>query len=157
MSQDSTFALVAPTQVFMDVEAQDPYKALKFIATKAHEIGLTNSADAVYDAFCAREDQGTTGMMDGFAIPHAKSVAVQEPCVMVCRFAHPLEWKTMDDSLVSCAIALMIPADEGSTTHLKLLSKIAVLLMDEGFRATLHGATSAEQIASALNAGLSEA
>ena len=51
-------------------------------------------------------------------------------------------------------MALLIPEGEAGTTHLRLLSKSAVLLMNADFKATLRGSDDAAQIAQALNEGL---
>ncbi len=63
-------------------------------------------------------------------------------------------WDTMDQAPVNVAIALLIPEAQAGTTHLKLLSKVAEALMDEGFRATVKEATEASAVADAINARL---
>ena len=60
----------------------------------------------------------------------------------------------MDDAPITCAIALLTPASEAGTTHLQLLSKVAVLLMDEGFRSSVQAADDAAKIAELINAGI---
>ena len=54
------------------------------------------------------------------------------------------------------AIALLVPGGEAGTTHLKLLSKVAVLLMDDAFRSAVLAAAAADAIADAVNKGLAE-
>lgn len=90
------------------------------------------------NAFLAREAEGTTGMMEGFAIPHAKSDAITEAAVIVVKDESGVTgWDTMDGAPVNVAIALLIPGAQAGTTHLKILSKVAEALMDEDFRATV--------------------
>ena len=94
--------------------------------------GLADDADAVMNAFLAREAEGTTGMMEGFAIPHAKSDAITEAAVIVVKDDSGVTgWDTMDGAPVNVAIALLIPGAQAGTTHLKILSKVAEALMDE--------------------------
>ena len=103
-------------------------------------------------AFLARESEGTTGMMDGFAIPHAKCAAVKAPAVIVVKDDSGVTgWDTMDQAPVNVAIALLIPEAQAGTTHLKLLSKVAEALMDEDFRTTVKGATEASQVLDAIS------
>ena len=130
-------------------------EALSFVSNQAVKAGLADDADAVMNAFLARESEGTTGMMEGFAIPHAKSDAITEAAVIVVKDdSGVIGWDTMDGAPVNVAIALLIPGAQAGTTHLKILSKVAEALMDEGFRATVKGSTDAAEIAKTINARL---
>lgn len=130
-------------------------EALSFVSNQAVKAGVADDADAVMNAFLAREAEGTTGMMEGFAIPHAKSDAINEAAVIVVKDDSGVTgWDTMDGAPVNVAIALLIPGAQAGTTHLKILSKVAEALMDEGFRATVKGSTDAAEIAKTINARL---
>ncbi len=130
-------------------------EALSFVSNQAVKAGVAGDADAVMNAFLAREAEGTTGMMEGFAIPHAKSDAITEAAVIVVKDdSGVIGWDTMDGAPVNVAIALLIPGAQAGTTHLKILSKVAEALMDEGFRATVKGSTDAAEIAKTINARL---
>lgn len=130
-------------------------EALSFVSNQAVKAGIAGDADAVMNAFLAREAEGTTGMMEGFAIPHAKSDAITEAAVIVVKDDSGVTgWDTMDGAPVNVAIALLIPGAQAGTTHLKILSKVAEALMDEDFRATVKGSTDAAEIAKTINARL---
>lgn len=130
-------------------------EALSFVSNQAVKAGVADDADAVMNAFLAREAEGSTGMMEGFAIPHAKSDAITDAAVIVVKDDSGVTgWDTMDGALVNVAIALLIPGAQAGTTHLKILSKVAEALMDEGFRATVKGSTDAAEIAKTINARL---
>lgn len=130
-------------------------EALSFVSNQAVKAGVADDADAVMNAFLVREAEGTTGMMEGFAIPHAKSDAITEAAVIVVKDESGVTgWDTMDGAPVNVAIALLIPGAQAGTTHLKILSKVAEALMDEDFRATVKGSTDAAEIAKTINARL---
>ena len=130
-------------------------EALNFVSNQAVKAGVADDADAVMNAFLAREAEGSTGMMEGFAIPHAKSDAITDAAVIVVKDDSGVTgWDTMDGAPVNVAIALLIPGAQAGTTHLKILSKVAEALMDEGFRATVKGSTDAAEIAKTINARL---
>ena len=130
-------------------------EALSFVSNQAVKAGVADDADAVMNAFLAREAEGSTGMMEGFAIPHAKSDAITEAAVIVVKDDSGVTgWDAMDGAPVNVAIALLIPGAQAGTTHLKILSKVAEALMDEGFRATVKGSTDAAEIAKTINARL---
>lgn len=130
-------------------------EALSFVSNQAVKAGVADDADAVMNAFLAREAEGSTGMMEGFAIPHAKSDAITDAAVIVVKDDSGVTgWDTMDGAPVNVAIALLIPGAQAGTTHLKILSKVAEALMDEVFRATVKGSTDAAKIAKTINARL---
>ena len=152
-AEASDFVKVENVFVAEDFASRD--EALSFVSNQAVKAGLANDADAVMNAFLAREAEGTTGMMEGFAIPHAKSDAITEAAVIVVKDESGVAgWDTMDGAPVNVAIALLIPGAQAGTTHLKILSKVAEALMDEDFRATVKGSTDAAEIAKTINARL---
>ena len=152
-AEASDFVKVENVFVAEDFASRD--EALSFVSNQAVKAGIAGDADAVMNAFLAREAEGTTGMMEGFAIPHAKSDAITEAAVIVVKDDSGVTgWDTMDGAPVNVAIALLIPGAQAGTTHLKILSKVAEALMDEDFRATVKGSTDAAKIAKTINARL---
>lgn len=152
-AEAADFVKVENVFVAEDFASRD--EALSFVSNQAVKAGIANDADAVMNAFLAREAEGTTGMMEGFAIPHAKSDAITEAAVVVVKDESGVTgWDTMDGAPVNVAIALLIPGAQAGTTHLKILSKVAEALMDEDFRATVKGSTNAAEIAKTINARL---
>ena len=152
-AEAADFVKVENVFVAEDFASRD--EALSFVSNQAVKAGLASDADAVMNAFLAREAEGTTGMMEGFAIPHAKSDAINEAAVIVVKDESGVTgWDTMDGAPVNVAIALLIPGAQAGTTHLKILSKVAEALMDEDFRATVKGSTDAAEIAKTINARL---
>lgn len=152
-AEAADFVKVENVFVAEDFASRD--EALSFVSNQAVKAGVASDADAVMNAFLAREAEGTTGMMEGFAIPHAKSDAITEAAVIVVKDDSGVTgWDTMDGAPVNVAIALLIPGAQAGTTHLKILSKVAEALMDEDFRATVKGSTNAAEIAKTINARL---
>lgn len=152
-AEAADFVKVENVFVAEDFASRD--EALSFVSNQAVKAGIAGDADAVMNAFLAREAEGTTGMMEGFAIPHAKSDAITEAAVIVVKDESGVTgWDTMDGAPVNVAIALLIPGAQAGTTHLKILSKVAEALMDEDFRATVKGSTDAAKIAKTINARL---
>ena len=147
---------VKEDNVFVNQDAESREAVLRFIADRAAELGITDDADAVYEAFLAREDMGETGMTDGVAVPHAKTDAIKRAAVIVVKNNRALEWPSFDDKPVDVAISLLVPDGEAGTTHIKLLSKTAVLLMREEFKNLVRSTDDRKAIADAINAGIEE-
>lgn len=148
--------IVTESHVFVDCKAATIDEVLSFFAEKTVELGFADDANAIFEAFKAREAEGTTGMTGGFAIPHAKTAAVKEATILVAKLSADVEWPSMDDSPIRCAIALLIPAAEAGTTHLRLLSKIAVMLMDAHKREELLAENDPAKLAALVNEGITE-
>ncbi len=154
-SKAEAAGFVKVENVFVAEDFASRDEALSFVSNQAVKAGIANDADAVMNAFLAREAEGTTGMLEGFAIPHAKSDAITEAAVIVVKDDSGVTgWDTMDGAPVNVAIALLIPGAQAGTTHLKILSKVAEALMDEDFRATVKGSSDAAEIAKTINARL---
>ena len=146
-----TIDFVKPDQVFVGESFASRDELLTFVSKKAVEQGIAQDADELMSAFIAREDMGTTGMTDNFAIPHAKSTTVTNAAVMAIKTSDIAGWETLDQKPVEVAIALLIPDTEAGTTHLKLLSKVAEALMDDEFRSAVKGTDDAATIAKLIN------
>lgn len=144
---------VPASHVLLGQSAQTVDEATELIAQNAVSLGLATDAAAVAKAIQAREAEGTTGMMGGFAIPHAKTDAVCAPGVMVVKFTSGIAWESMDKEPITCAIVLLNTVS-GGAEHLRLLSSVAVLLMDEGFRSRIQASSDAAEIAAIVNEGL---
>lgn len=147
---------VTEKHVFVQQDLADRVEVLRFICARARELGIISDADQVFEAFLAREAMGETGMTDGFAVPHAKSEAVREASVIVVKTTQPLDWPSFDEKPVDIALALLVPDEEAGTTHIKLLSKTAILLMDSQFKATVRSTNDPAIIARAINEGIAE-
>lgn len=143
---------VKAAHVFTHHGARTKEDALAFLSKKAIELGLSKDEAGVLHSFHAREEEGTTGMLNGFAIPHAKTDAIDEAGVFIVKFENAIEdWGSLDGEPVRIAIALLIPDSQANTTHIKLLSKIAVMLMDEAFQSFLNDCDDTAEIAEAIN------
>lgn len=137
--------------VLLNQHANSKDEVLRDLANKAVELGIADDADAVYQSFIDREAMGATGMTEGFAIPHAKCAAIKKAAIIVYENDKKLEWPSFDDQPVDIAIALLVPDAQAGTTHLKLLSKTAVLLMDDDFKMLVRKTDNREDIATAIN------
>lgn len=145
---------VSEENILLNQQATTKEEVLRTISDAAARLGIADDADAVYAAFLAREEIDKTGMVDGFAVPHCKTDAVKSAAVIIFKNAQPVEWPSLDDKPVDIAMALLIPDSEAGTTHLRLLSKAAMLLMDDNFKSKLRESNDAADLAATLNVEL---
>lgn len=127
----------------VDVDSRDA--ALKYLADLAVTNKLANDSQAVYDRYQAREKEGSTGMTDGIAIPHAQSSAINQSAMVILKLKKPVEWYSLDGKEIDTVISFLIPQVD-SNNHLKYLSDTAKLLTHEDFIEKLKNAQSAQEI-----------
>lgn len=150
--QASDEGFVKASNVFCGQTVENRDAALALISERAVEAGIAEDSAELYTAFLKREAEGTTGMVEGFAIPHAKSDTVKAAQVMVLKSSEGIaSWETMDESPVICVIALLVPKSEAGTSHLQILSKVATALTDEAFRAAVKSTDDPAAIAKLIN------
>lgn len=142
--------LLAKQNVVLNTDASSQAQVFARIADKAMELGITADPEAIVKGLAAREGQGTTGMMDGIAIPHTKCAAVERPALIVMRFVDEIEWESLDDKPIRMVISLLIPEAEAGTTHIQLLSKVARTLVSPQVRTELLTATSEQHVVDLL-------
>lgn len=103
------------------MDKDDAINKMAAIFSKEHVISTEEFIKSVYE----REEEMTTGVGNGIAIPHGKSPAVKTAGLVIARFINPIEWESLDDKPVEIAFMIAVPAIEASTTHLKILTMIA--------------------------------
>ncbi len=137
-------------QVFCNVDLPSREDALSFLAKQAVALDFAEDVDAVLTAYKEREEEGPTGLTDGFAIPHAKCEAISKAGVIVVKLQNSIEWPNFDEQPTDILISLLIPSLEAGTTHVKLLSQIAVMLMDDDFKVQIRESNDSEAIAAMI-------
>ena len=132
-------------KVDVDVASRD--EALKYLADFSVKNNLANDSEAVYNSYVKREKEGSTGMTDGFAIPHAQSAAIAKSSMIVLKLKQPIDWQSLDGKKVDTVISFLIPQVD-SNAHLQYLSNTAKLLTHADFIAKLKAANTPAEIQS---------
>ena len=102
--------------------------------------GNVQDVDELVRVALAREAQGTTGLGEEIAIPHAKTDAVSAPVVGFARSAEGIEWGSPDGTRARLIFMISVPEAAAGDEHLRILALLSRKLMDTGFRARLAGA-----------------
>lgn len=131
-----------------NVTAGSKENLIQKIVDKGIEISAiqSDSKDEIYQAFLKREEQGTTGLVDGYAIPHAESTAINHPALLIYKLKESIEWESMDGKPVNFVFGILVPTKQKGTAHLKILSEIAKMLMKKDAKDQLASADSEESI-----------
>lgn len=92
----------------------------------------------------AREDEGTTGIGMGIAIPHCKSDAVTKAGLAAMVVKDGVDFESLDGTPAKIIFLIAAPNTEDNV-HLQVLSKLSVMLMDEQFTNSLINAGSVDE------------
>lgn len=90
-----------------------------------------------------REEEVSTSMGLGVAIPHTQSIYVSVPSLVFMKLAHPITWN--EDDNIQYIFGIAMPSIHKSEQHLKILSKLARKLMDDEFRKQLSNIETKEE------------
>jgi nitrogen PTS system EIIA component len=104
----------------------------------------------LHQVLLAREDLGSTGVGEGFAVPHVRAplvLHIDQPHVGICFLERPLDWGSIDRQDVDTLFVLLSP---GIRAHLHLLSRISFSLRDEKLRALLSARADKDEILTRL-------
>lgn len=148
--------IIQEDKIFLNQSFTSQEEVFQFLAEQAKVLGVSSDSKQVYQRLVERENEGTTGMMDGFAIPHAKDQSIGEPSIIIVTLEQGIEWNSLDGQLINFVIALFIPDSEAGTTHLQLLSAVARLLMRNEVTEQLKAAQTKTEIATLLNEKIGE-
>ena len=145
--------LTHPHAIVLHARFTDRDEAIRQLAQRLHDLGkIADPERFLADAF-QREAQGPTALGEGLAVPHGKSVAVNEAAFAVATLSDPLEWGGVDGpENVELIFLLAIPPAEAGSTHMKLLTELTTRLADDALRARVMAADTPDALLAALNA-----
>lgn len=127
---------------------------------QAVELMAASGKLADQDAYCkqvfAREEEGTTGIGEGIAIPHGKCDAVKNPGLAAMVIPGGVDFASLDGAPVTLLFLIAAPNTKDNV-HLDVLSKLSVMLMNEEFTAKLRAAKSPEEFLAIIDKADDEA
>ncbi|WP_413777846.1 fructose-specific PTS transporter subunit EIIC [Streptomyces sp. AM8-1-1] len=122
------------------LEAGTKDAAIREMAAMLATTGKVTDLEALVAAAFAREEQGSTGLGEDIAIPHAKTDAVTAPVVGFARSAEGVEWGSLDGTQAKLIFMITVPEAAAGDEHLRILAMLSRKLMDTGFRERLSAA-----------------
>ncbi|CCY78563.1 PTS fructose transporter subunit IIABC [Eshraghiella crossota] len=108
------------------------------------ESGKINDTEGYRKQVFAREEESTTGVGEGIAIPHGKCAAVNRPGLAAMVIKDGVDFESLDGEPVTLLFLIAAP-DTKDNVHLDVLSKLSMMLMDEEFTKSLRNASTAEE------------
>lgn len=130
--------------VRLDGAPKTKQEALDEMVALMVKSGKINDAEEYRKQVYAREEESTTGIGEGIAIPHGRGESVDRPGLAAMLIKDGVDFDSLDDEPVTLIFLIAAPNTKDNV-HLDVLSKLSMMLMDEKFTASLRRAASPEE------------
>jgi len=141
-------ALLSPQTIFIDTEISSKKKLLELIANIAAD-RTSLSESAIYNGLLNRERLGSTGLGQGFAVPHARLGDLDQTLGCFFRLKEPVNFDAPDNRPVDLVFTIIIP-EAATEQHLLILSSLARIFSSEEVCDAVRKAGSKDEIAAII-------
>lgn len=142
--------LLRQDAMIMDLKASDKITAIDEMVERLYDIGAISDRAAFKAGIIAREEQTSTGLGDGIAMPHAKNAAVKQATVLFAKSQNGIDYEALDGQ--PTFLFFMIAAPEGANqTHLQALAALSGRLIDPVFVNQLKNVQTPEEVFDLFN------
>ncbi len=142
---------VLDTALFIpDLRTRRKESVLQELVARAHEAGVVREAALLIETLNLRERLGPTAIGKAVAVPHARSIAVIEPRILVARSRRGIEWKAPDGLPVQLVFLVITPGEFTIEAHLEWVARAVACARAQRKRAKLMEAITAEAGAAVL-------
>lgn len=136
--------------IFLDKDFKTRDEIFRFVADQFTEDGAAEDAEKVVEGFYSREKMVSTYMDRGICIPHCKSETIIDAKVAIVRNTVTVPWESEDETEQADLMFFLTIPERGERAHLRILSEIAQLLLDEVFVRQVREAKTAEEVMQVL-------
>ena len=136
--------LLKKQSIDLNASVADKAAAIDHLVDLMAAGGNLNDKELYKQRVLAREQEGSTGIGEGIAIPHAKTEAVNEPGLASMIVRDGVDYESLDDEPAHLFFLIAAPAG-GANVHLEVLSRLSRMLMDDDFRDNLMKAQTPEE------------
>lgn len=131
--------------MLMDLQSTTKNEVIDEMIASLEKHHVINNADQFKEAILKREEQATTGLGNGIAMPHAKTVAVNEATVLFAKSNKGVDYESLDGEPTYLFFMIAVP-DGLYDTHLQALAALSRSLLDEKFIEGLKSAKTPDEV-----------
>lgn len=128
--------LLSPESISLQVSPKSKAETIDTLALLLKKAGKLSDIEEYKKEVWKREEESTTGIGDGIAIPHARSKAVKKPGLAAITVPSGVDYESLDGKPAHLFFMIAVPESSGNL-HLQALARLSGLLMDEKFRQKL--------------------
>lgn len=143
--------LLDKRSISLDAAPADKKATLDMAVELMAKSGKLSDVEQYRAQVYAREEESTTGIGEGIAIPHGKCDAVKTPGLAAMVIKNGVDYDSLDGEPVTLLFLIAAPNTKDNV-HLDVLSKLSVMLMDENFTTSLRNAKSVEEFLQIIDA-----
>lgn len=147
--------LLSPESIDLNGQAADKADVIRKMVDLMDKRGNLLDRETYEKGVFAREEESTTGIGEGIAIPHCKSASVSAPGLAAMVLRDGVDYDALDGEKVDLIFLIAAP-NTGDNVHLDVLSRLSMLLMDEKFQKDLRNATDPEAFLAIIDAAESQ-
>lgn len=136
--------------MILDLKANNKSDVIEEIASKFYKKGYIKSKEEFINGLKEREDQGSTALGDGVAIPHSKNKTVKEPAVLFARKKEGLDYEALDGEDTFIFFAIAAPDGENNL-HVETLAQLSKMIMKGGFVDDLKTVNNSDEVYSIID------
>lgn len=136
--------------IFLNKNINTRNEVLHFLTQKAEEAGIVADRTEFLNKVLERESTISTAIGYQIAMPHGKSLVVEEPFVGFLRTTSQFIWSNDDNEFVDMIFLIGVPAENEDNIHLKVISQLSKKLLNDSFREQLNKLNDIEEIYSLL-------
>ena len=136
--------LLNSQSIALDMKAADKRDIIEKMTILMEKSGNLTDRKQYLKGVLEREEEGTTGIGEGIAIPHAKNAAVKRAGLAAMVLKEEVDYDSLDGEPVKLIFMIAAP-ENGANEHLQALARLSTMLMDDSFREELIQAKSVEQ------------
>jgi PTS system nitrogen regulatory IIA component len=136
--------LLTPARVILDLECGSKKRVFEQVGLLfENEISIARSI--CFDSLFAREKLGSTGLGQGVAIPHGRVKGLKDAAAAFVRTREPIPFDAPDNKPVQLIFVLLVP-ERATDQHLQILSELAQMFSERGFRAQRRAGATPEAV-----------
>lgn len=143
--------LLDKNSISLNAAPADKKETLDLAVELMAKSGKLSDVEKYREQVYAREEESTTGIGEGIAIPHGKCDAVKVPGLAAMVIKNGVEYESLDGEPVTLLFLIAAPNTKDNV-HLDVLSKLSVMLMDENFTTSLRNAKSVDEFLQIIDA-----
>lgn len=142
--------LLSKDGIELNVNAKDKNDIIDKMTKLMLKTGKIKNLNEYKELVLKREEEGSTGVGEGIAIPHGKGECVTEPGLVAMVVPNGVEYDSLDGKPVNLLFMIAAP-NTSDNVHLDVLSRLSTMLMDVDFKNKLISAKSKEEFLNIIN------
>lgn len=137
--------ILSPESMIMELKATNKEDAIKEMADLEVATDIVNDEDAFIKSIWDRENESTTGIGGGIAMPHARNKSINKARVLFAKSKEGIDYNSLDGQPVHLFFMITAPAG-ADNTHLQALAKLSGLLIDPDLVEKLKATKTPEEV-----------